>query len=78
LINIKIKTLKFKIIIQSIYSTCLLMGRELIYHILLYLDAKFERPEIISELNEYFQNALLYQFDLNKRDNDFIKKWAQV
>ena len=29
-------------------------------------------------LNDYYKRAVFYEFDINQRDDDFLKKWSMV
>nr|ASL70621.1 nuclear receptor [Brachionus koreanus] len=42
------------------------------------LNSKLERPEIVKELSEYYSRALLYQFSLNNRNNEFLENFRRM
>lgn len=37
-----------------------------------------EEEKILGDLNEYYTRAILYEFDLSKRDESFILKLSKV
>ena len=41
-------------------------------------DELYSDQPTIRSLNEYYFRALLYEFDLNKRDSKFLVKWNEV
>ena len=46
--------------------------------ILIILDERVSDKETLSDLNEYYTKALLYEFDLHKRNHEFVIKFGQV
>lgn len=41
-------------------------------------DENYQDPCTISNLNEYYYRTLMYEFDLNKRNADFVTIWKKL
>lgn len=41
-------------------------------------DEHYKDPYTIASLNEYYFKALMYEFDLNRRNNYFVNRWKKV
>nr|ASL70587.1 nuclear receptor [Brachionus plicatilis] len=41
-------------------------------------SSKLESPEILKELSEYYSKALLYEFSLNNRNDEFLENFRKV
>ena len=38
----------------------------------------YENPDLFQLLNDYYKRAVLYEFDINKRDDSFLERWNKV
>ena len=41
-------------------------------------EEKVKDKEALTDINEYYTRALLYEFDLNKRNHEFVIRFGQV
>ena len=46
--------------------------------IIKFIDSCYENADIFELLHQYYKRAIYYEFDINRRDNDFIQGWIKV
>lgn len=52
--------------------------KALLLPLMMTMHDNIEKNSILEDLNEYYTRAILYEFDLNKRDESFIMKLSKV